>query len=510
VTDDARRAEREDADLRDEATSALWRAADRLPYILSATLTGSFAEGRGICDVSDIDVIVIVDRLDGPRFAELRETFRGELEPVLARRGLGLRLNMSLGPLKFNDERTAVLHLMVYTAEAHRDHVLNSPFTCFDWQRSQRSRRASLAEVFPVFALQPRHFFSRRRGIEDYLRDLRERAITYRELSFDDGYREIKRQKAMNARDLHEFAYHVMRFLMQNFIKLVERRNETPEGESLLAGYTRHLPADMEVHGPLYLDLARRKKEGDFTLELDDLTARVAAFVGTFHSQFTAAFHDAATRHVVFRHLPTALNQSGAEGRTFQGRIDPPLEDAGSPNMERIVAALKEIKPRKFIASPLRRATATLERVSTAAGCSAKIERDERLVEIDYGACDGMTVAAARRDFPELFQAWERGEDPPFPGGGENTAEVLHRLENFVCQRWQPSNEPSAVCTHNVVLRCLLGKALAIPQPLWYLLEIPHDAPIFVVATRRFGWFVEIEEEVQRKIFERFYCRSSR
>ncbi len=515
MTDDARSAEREENSLRAEVTGALWRAADRLPYILSATLTGSFAEGRGICDVSDIDLVVVVDRLDGPRFAELRETFQAELAPVLVGRGLGPRLNMSLGPLKFNDERTAVLHLMVYTAEAHREHVLGSPFTCFDWQRSARWRCASLGDIFPVFGLQPRHFFSRRRGIEDYLRDLQQRAITYRELSFDvagseGGYLEIKRQQPMNVRDLHEFAYHVMRFLMQNFLKLVERRNESPEGEALLTGYARHFAADMASHGPLFLDLKRRKSEGDFALDLDDLTEKITAFVRTFHAQFTAAFHDEATRHVVFRHLPTELNKESGESRRFQGRIDPPVEDCSSTDMESLVSALKDTRPSKLVASPLRRAVATIDRVSSAAGCSTEIERDNRLVEIDYGACEAMTVAAARRDYPDLFLAWARGEDPPFPGGGENTDAVLQRLEDFAAERWGQPTEPSAVCTHNVVLRCLLGKGLAIPKPLWYLLEIPHNMPIYIVSTRRFGWFVEVDEDAQRMIFQRFYCRSTR
>ena len=515
MTDDASPAERETKSLRDEVTAALWQAADRLPCVLSATLTGSFAEGRGICDVSDIDLVVVVDRLDGPQFAELRETFQGALAPALAQRGLGLRLNMSLGPLKFNDEHTAVLHLMVYTAEAHREHVLSSPFTCLDWQRSGRWRRAPLSDIFPVFALQPRHFFSRRRGIEDYLRDLHERAITYRELSFDGvgregAYCEIKRQQPMNARGLHEFAYHVMRFLMQNFLKLVDRRNEAPEGEALLAGYSRHFAADIAAQGPLFLDLTRRKAEGDFTLDLDELTEKAAAFVRTFHAQFAAAFHDEATRHVVFRHLPTELNQGSGESRTFQGRIDPPLRDGESTDLERLVSALKETRPRAMVASPLRRAVATLDRVSSAAGCSTGIERDDRLLEIDYGACEGLTVAAARRDYLELFQAWDRGEDPPFPGGGENTAAVLQRLEAFAAEHWSKPTVPSAVCTHNVVLRCLLGKGLAIPKSLWYLLEIPHNVPIFIVSTRRFGWFVEIDEDAQRMIFQRFYCRIPR
>jgi broad specificity phosphatase PhoE len=513
VTDEAPPAEREKRMLRGEATEAIWRAADRLPYILSATIAGSFASGGGICDVSDIDLIVVVDRLDGPRFAELGAAFQAELVPVLARWDYALRLNTTLGPLKFNDERTAVLHLMVYTAEGHRDHVLNSPFTCFDWQRSPLWRRAALGDIFPVFALQPRHFFSRRRGVQDYLRDLQQQAITYRELSFDGvdrggGYCEIKRQQAMSVRDRHEFAYHVMRFLMQNFLKLVDRRNDVLEGEELRARFSRHFPDGMAALGPLFLDLKRRKAAGEFTLDAGELTSQVETFVRTFHAQFTRAFQDEAMRHVVFRHLPTELNTGGGDARVFQGRVDTTINGFATDELERLVSAIKETQPRRLWSSPLCRTIATLEQVSASAGCAGHIEPDDRLLEINYGACEGVTVAAARESYPLLFAAWDRCEDPLFPGGGENTAAVLRRLEDFAAERFAPGAESSAVCTHNVVMRCLLGKGLAIPQRLWYLLEIPHHLPLSVVSTRRFGWFVELEEDAERVVFQRFFCRS--
>ena len=319
----------------------------------------------------------------------------------------------------------------------------------------------------------------------------------------------------MSVRDRHEFAYHVMRFLMQNFLKLVDRRNEVLEGEALLAGYARHFPEGMAALGPLFLDLRRRKAAGDFTPghsrsgSAAELTAQVETFVRTFHVQFTRAFEEESTRHVVFRHLPTALNQGRGESRVFQGRADPPIQGCTLSDMDRLISAIKNTGPRKLFASPLCRAATTIEQIASAAGCTGCIERDDRLLEINYGACEGMTVAAARQSYPQLFAAWDRGADPLFPGG-ENTAAVLARLEDFAAERWSPAAESSAVCTHNVVMRCLLGKGLAIPQPLWYLLEISHHLPIFVVSTRRFGWFVEMEEDAERVVFQRFYCRSPR
>ena len=48
-----------------------------------------------------------------------------------------LRFDEERPPLKFDDEDTLVFHLMIYDVESHINHVIQSPFTCFDWERSE-------------------------------------------------------------------------------------------------------------------------------------------------------------------------------------------------------------------------------------------------------------------------------------------------------------------------------------------------------------------------------------
>src|SRR5262245_7038285 len=216
--------------LKDELCRLLWGVVDRHDFVRSATLTGSFVESAGLEGISDIDFVVVVDRLDKDRMQRLQEDFDLALRPALRVAEFDFRINATLGPLKFNDHRLAVLHLMLYSHESHVSHVINSPFTCLDWQRSAHVRKRSLADVYPVFALQPRHFLGSRRSAKDYLRDLHAGTISYRELVCDDdGYKEETRGKPMTERDRHEFAYHVMRFLMVNSLKLLQRRNTTPD-----------------------------------------------------------------------------------------------------------------------------------------------------------------------------------------------------------------------------------------------------------------------------------------
>jgi len=245
-----------DQELRTAIVAAVWRAADRLDYVQSVTLAGSFAAGVGLEGIADLDTIVVVDSLDEARFNELQDAFRDEIEPIVSDRLFTLRINPTLGPLKFNEPRTAVLHLMVYTTEGHREHVVKSPFTCLDWQRSPLWHKSDLKSIYPVFGLQPHHFISARRGARDYLGDLAEDAVSYRALEFHrDGVREVVHKKPMNTRDRHEFAYHVMRFLMQNFLKLVTRENEVQDGDALLTAYFARKPSGR--HFGSWLDASR-------------------------------------------------------------------------------------------------------------------------------------------------------------------------------------------------------------------------------------------------------------
>jgi broad specificity phosphatase PhoE len=128
---------------------------------------------------------------------------------------------------------------------------------------------------------------------------------------------------------------------------------------------------------------------------------------------------------------------------------------------------------------------------------------DARLEEIDYGHCEGLTATESREQFPRLAAGWDRGEDVRFPDG-ECTADVARRLAAFIDGQWDSGGADTLTCTHNVVLRCLVGLGLGVPPRHWHRLKIPHLAPITVIQTRRHGWFVDLDEATEREIFRDF------
>ncbi len=484
--------------IKQRIVAALGRAVDRFDWVDSATVTGSFLGGAGLAGISDIDFVVVVKRLCGHGFEQLQSACREALAPVVRAAGYRLRINPTLGPLKFNDAETAVLHLMVYSRAAHVEHVVNSPFTCFDWQRSATWFKRPLGDVFAVFGLQPRHFLSARRSVSDYLRDYRAGRVSYREMECSDTEcREVRRELPMQLRDRVEFAWHIVRFLMQNFLKLIHRRNESFEGPALRDAFLAEFSEDAQIVAQLFDELAALKKSQDFSSVPEHLDERLERFVVAFERQFRRTFVDEATRHVVFRHARTALNAKDGEARRFVGRTDVPIEPIADADLRPLLEQLKEGSFRSSFVSPLARSAQSMAEVARRVTLPPA-KCDERLLEIDYGECEGLTVAEARAFDPEMFAAWGRGEDAAFPGG-EDTSGVCRRVLDFCKDHWADGD--TATCTHNVVVRSLVGHTLQVPTHLWHRLSIDHLRPYAFIQTRRYGTFADLDETVFRSTF---------
>jgi broad specificity phosphatase PhoE len=92
-----------------------------------------------------------------------------------------------------------------------------------------------------------------------------------------------------------------------------------------------------------------------------------------------------ADRTVVYlvRHGQTPLNESGV----LRGLLDPPLDEAGHQQAQRLAAVLGSQMPRAVVASPLLRATQTAQPVADRAGLD--VATDERLLDRDYGQWTG-------------------------------------------------------------------------------------------------------------------------
>ena len=90
-------------------------------------------------------------------------------------------------------------------------------------------------------------------------------------------------------------------------------------------------------------------------------------------------------------------------------------------------------------------------------------------------------------------------QDPAFPDG-ESTKDVSERVKKFL--NTIPDKENALICTHNVFLRCLIGKQCNIPQHQWHALVIPHLSPLEIIKTREGKYYINLTQEQYNIIFE--------
>ncbi|MFZ4396318.1 MAG: histidine phosphatase family protein [Kiritimatiellia bacterium] len=422
---------------------------------ISVSLVGSFWHGAEPARPSDVDVIVVGRKLDRQYF----ETCLAKAA-ALSPQDLGLavdrvHINATFGPLKMDTADTAVLHLMIYDRAGHREHVLKSPFTCYDWEKSTRHAGQSLAAIYPVLRLQPRDFSAARRGVADYLADLRAGVITYRAYAFDGDTPRLRvAQHPLDARHQHEFAYHIIRNLVLNYLKLVRQANLALTTDEFVAEWEGRLPECREFI-PAFLRLQKSKEQG-FAEASGDAVETAVRFVEAFDRAVQRAWEDAPRLSFV-RHAPTPLNDGSFLGQRRDPSIRPPASGSWEPQ-----------RPASVFASEQRRTQETAQLLTP----GRPITIDRRLNEIDYGTAEGLVLTELAARHPDLVAAWQRGQDPRFPGG-ENQADVATRLHAFL-QEISSQPDQTLVVTHNVVMRCLVGQQYDIPPRVWHKLAIPH------------------------------------
>jgi len=134
---------------------------------------------------------------------------------------------------------------------------------------------------------------------------------------------------------------------------------------------------------------------------------------------------------ILVRHSITAAS---AAGRNLGRRTDPPLAHAGVALAGRLgdalVAELSELPHDevRLLTSPARRCRQTTEAIGAAVGVPAEaVEVEPGLLEIDYGAWDGLTADECRARDPELRAAWEADPYATRCPNGESGADVASR-----------------------------------------------------------------------------------
>ena len=469
-------------------TQRLFQKIKQVEGVISVTLVGSFCDRDDLSVISDIDTIVICDKLDQELYNRCIESV-GELSGAdLGFPDKKLHINPTFGPLKFDTDELIVVHLMIYDVAAHRDHVLKSPFTCYDWERSQVHEGPSLAQIYPVLQLQPRDFTQARRGIQNYLEDLERGVMSYRRYSFEDGkVEQVLEHKKLDARHQGEYAFHIVKNLVANYSKMICQQNLPPDDQLLLRW--RELLPDCAWFIPHFEDLEKIKLQRGVNFPTDTIEL-VKRFINSFEESFRKQWESPGSIHHFCRHAATPLNDGSFLGQARNPGISNPQD----------ISPL-DCQYRKLFSSPLLRARESAERLAP----NMEVDKQPLLMEINYGKAEGLSYAQLVEQYPEIAEAWKRGEDPSFPEG-ENSEMVRTRIDNYLQQLASVAG-PSLNLSHNVVLRSLVGKLYQVAKEEQFKITIPHLLPLELIQ-REHRWYPNLSHAAKARITDSLiaYC----
>jgi len=113
--------------------------------------------------------------------------------------------------------------------------------------------------------------------------------------------------------------------------------------------------------------------------------------------------------------------------------------------------------------SPLRRCTQLAERLS------AKVTTDARLIELNFGAWEGIRFDAIE---PDRLRYWTDHFVEIAPPDGESFTDLYQRIGDFWRDLLQAPHERVVIVTHAGAIRALLARVLTLPLANAFQLRI--------------------------------------
>lgn len=184
------------------------------------------------------------------------------------------------------------------------------------------------------------------------------------------------------------------------------------------------------------------------------------------------------------RHGETDWN---VEGR-LQGQQDIPLNDCGRLQAaeagRRLKGLVDRVEDLDYVASPMTRTRETMDLLRTAIGLYPTGYRlDSRLVELTFGAWEGMTWKEVRKAEPQLAAQRERDKWGYAPPGGESYAMLADRVRPIL----DDLARDTVIVAHGGVARAFLAVACGVSTRHAAGIDI-WQGKVLVIEGRRHVW----------------------
>ncbi len=419
--------------------------------VISATIVGSYSEKKNINQIGDIDIVVICKKLSKKIYLNLVKKIQKKKFQK------NTIINSSFGPVKMGSKTTLPIHLMIYDINSHKNHVINSPFTCYDWERSKMYKGIPLEKIYPVKSLQLNDFFESRRNSKEYLSDLKKNKISIRNYIFKGNKISLKKKYIkIDPRNRGEFVYHIINFLVINLFKFICKKNIKVSGFKFDNFFLKITNDDKKLLNN-FKDIKKNKINKKLQYNLN--TIKLAISFITKYSHYLQKIKNEYIELNFVRHARSTMNKNNL----FIGsRSDPKIITIKNKNIDKL-------KYDYIITSNLKRSK-----------MSAKFFRTKKTIntnlinEIDYGDVDGTTLKMVKKKYPYIIKSWKKGIDVRFPKG-ENTSDVKKRVQQFFqfLKKFKKKTN-ILIISHSFFLRVLIGLILKIDLKKVYKIKIDH------------------------------------
>ncbi len=161
----------------------------------------------------------------------------------------------------------------------------------------------------------------------------------------------------------------------------------------------------------------------------------------------------------LLRHGETAFNIK----KVFRGRTEVPLNENGRTQGEKAARYLETKAIDRIFTSPLSRAMDTAETVGKAVGVEP--ETDERFTGMNFGKWQGRPHSEIRKEYPGLYQVYEKAIHRLKVPGGETLDQVRDRVSAGISDIvGKHVGETVLVVTHRVIIKTALLSVLDLPS----------------------------------------------
>ena len=189
----------------------------------------------------------------------------------------------------------------------------------------------------------------------------------------------------------------------------------------------------------------------------------------------------------------------------FQGQLDSPLTERGRKQAEQLASFLATAQLRRIFSSPLDRALQTAQIIQRQTNC--QLEIDERLEEISFGLCAGLTREELERIHPGLWDSREENKWNFRWFRGESYADVYRRVGGFVADNVADLLKGGvAIVAHETLNKLLIGKLLGLPRQEILRLRHPHGVIIHLQVAKRNKEIEHIDIRKPRRLGELDLC----